>query len=122
MRAIICGGRDFWDRERAFAWFDEIHGREGIRTVISGCARGGDRLGEEWADQKGLEVQRYPAQWERYGKAAGLRRNQQMLDYGKPDLVIALPGGRGTRDMIDRATAAGVRVICPALDDVESAW
>jgi hypothetical protein len=50
-------------------------------------------------------------QYQEYGKGAGPRRNKQMIEEGNPDLVIAFPGGRGTADMINRARAAGVRVI-----------
>jgi len=38
-------------------------------------------------------------------------RNQQMLDESRPDLIVAFPGGRGTKDMVDRATKAGVKVV-----------
>jgi hypothetical protein len=52
----------------------------------------------------------YVAQWKKHGRAAGPIRNQRMLDKGKPDLVVAFPGGRGTADMIRRAERAGVPV------------
>jgi hypothetical protein len=52
----------------------------------------------------------YVAQWKKHGRAAGPIRNQRMLDEGKPDLVVAFPGGRGTADMIRRAERAGVPV------------
>lgn len=45
------------------------------------------------------------------GRAAGPIRHQRMLDEGMPDLVLALPGGRGTADMVRHATLAGVEVI-----------
>ena len=53
----------------------------------------------------------YPAPWKRFGPSAGGIRNQQMLDEGKPDLVVAFPGGKGTADMVRRAENAGVKVI-----------
>ncbi len=58
----------------------------------------------------GLEVERYPADWEQYGKAAGHIRNQQMLDSGV-DIAVEFPGGRGTADMRARLNKAGVPVI-----------
>jgi len=79
--------------------------------IISGCARGADTLGIEWAEAKGVEVARFPADWKTHGRAAGPIRNQQMLEEGKPDLVVAFPGARGTADMIRRARAAGVELI-----------
>jgi acyl-CoA synthetase (NDP forming) len=55
-------------------------------------------------------VTSFPANWKKHGKSAGPIRNQLMLDVGKPDLVIAFPGGSGTADMIRRARKAGVPV------------
>jgi len=53
----------------------------------------------------------YKADWHLHGKAAGPKRNQRMLDHGRPKRVIAFPGGKGTADMVDRARVAGVDVI-----------
>lgn len=53
----------------------------------------------------------YPANWSKYKKKAGPIRNQQMLDEGKPDLVVAFSGGTGTADMVHRAKVANVKVI-----------
>ena len=52
----------------------------------------------------------YPANWEEFGKRAGLIRNARMLTEGKPERVLAFPGGRGTADMVSRAREAGVEV------------
>jgi hypothetical protein len=57
-----------------------------------------------------VPVVRYPADWARHGNAAGLVRNQQMLDDGKPDLAVAFPGGKGTADMVRRARKAGIPI------------
>lgn len=111
MRVLVCGGRDFADRELLFRSLDELRFARGVTVVISGCARGADTLGIEWAEARGVEVARFPADWEKYRRAAGPIRNQQMLDEGKPDLVIAFPGGRGTADMVRRATAAEIETI-----------
>jgi len=64
-----------------------------------------------WARIKEVAVQVFPADWETHGKAAGPIRNQRMLDEGRPDLVVAFPGGRGTSDMVARAKRAGVEVM-----------
>lgn len=58
-----------------------------------------------------IRVEEYPADWARFGKSAGYLRNKQMLEEGKPDLVVAFPGGRGTANMIAIAMKAGVKVI-----------
>jgi hypothetical protein len=111
MRVLVCGGRDYLDRDRLFMELDALRLARGVTVVISGCARGADTLGLEWAEARGIEVTRFPADWETHRRAAGPIRNQQMLDEGNPDLVIAFPGGRGTADMVRRATAAGIETI-----------
>lgn len=84
------------------------------RCVIEGEARGADTIGREAADVLMIPVLRYPANWAQFGKAAGPRRNQEMLDKGKPDLVCAfhddLKNSKGTKDMIRRARQAGIEV------------
>ena len=110
-RVLVCGGRDFSDRQLAYRALDNLHKAEGIGCVIEGHARGADRIAGYWARRKGIENRKFPADWDRDGKAAGPIRNQRMLDEGKPDLVVAFPGGRGTADMVKRARAAGVPVM-----------
>jgi hypothetical protein len=78
--------------------------------IIHGAAMGADRWADVWAARVNVPVKRFRANWDRYGKSAGPRRNQKMLDEGKPDLVIAFPGGSGTADMVDRARTAGIPV------------
>jgi len=119
MRVLVCGGRDYADRQRVFEELYDTLPRithdDGnwlpVGTIIHGDCRSGADL---WADEfavvnwTGLEV--YPADWNAHGKAAGPIRNQRMIDEGKPDLVLAFPGGRGTADMVRRAREAGIEV------------
>ena len=114
MRVLICGGREFSDEQRlreilvAFVWHGEQIG-PGC-TVITGGARGADTLAHQWALKCGCETEVYHADWDKHGRAAGPIRNQEMLDKGRPDLVIAFPGGRGTAHMMRIAKAAGIAV------------
>ena len=82
--------------------------------IIEGAARGADVLGKVAAIWLGIPWQEFPADWTTHGKRAGHIRNQQMLDEGKPDLVLAFHPVTGctpgTRDMIQRAQQAGVPV------------
>lgn len=78
--------------------------------VIAGGARGADSAAIDWAVVNWCDFKEFPADWGKHGKRAGFIRNQQMLDEGKPDLMIAFPGGRGTADMVRKAKRAGVEV------------
>jgi hypothetical protein len=109
-RLLICGGREFKDEEAAFEFLDSIAAGHDISLVIEGGARGGDAIGRAWAEARGIEVVTYHADWS-VGRKAGPIRNQLMLDDGKPTLVAALPGGKGTAHMVSIAREAGVEVV-----------
>lgn len=112
MRVLVCGGRDYLDKfrlERTLDIFDSTHGP--FKLIITGGARGADTLAHEWAVARGIPTQVFEAKWDKYGNAAGPFRNQEMLEVGRPDLVIAFRGGRGTADMVQRAKFAGVKFI-----------
>jgi hypothetical protein len=111
MRLLVCGGRDFEDREFAFAVLDLFHAQQPVTHIIHGAARGADTLAGEWALSRGIEQTPFPADWSRLRNAAGPIRNAQMLHDGKPDRVFALPGGRGTLKMVGQAKDAGIEVI-----------
>lgn len=111
MRVLVCGGRDYTDHIRVTTVLSKLHSEAGIDGVIEGGARGADRLAREWADRWHVPVETYEADWENQGSFAGPARNRRMLDEGKPDLVIAFPGGRGTADMVRKARKAGVEVV-----------
>ena len=69
--------------------------------IVSGGARGADSLGEKYSDEEGFDLEVYPAQWDKYGKRAGFRRNEQMAEVA--DALIAVWDGKshGTKHMID---------------------
>lgn len=108
LRVLVCGGRDFKDRDKLYAALDDLT----VALVIHGGARGADTLAGEWAAARGVAVQVFPADWAKHRKRAGVLRNIEMLAT-KPDLVVAFPGGRGTDDMVRRAVDAGVEVWTP---------
>lgn len=112
MKVLVCGGRDFDDALTLGAWLGGIHKNNGpITLLIEGGARGADVMARKFAEWQGIPVRTFPADWDKHGKAAGPIRNKQMLDEGKPDLVVAFPGGRGTENMVKQARSAGVRVL-----------
>lgn len=111
-RLLVCGGRYYTNRNVVFAALDEIRQRfrgRGI-VVIQGGARGADALAAAWARDRGVRCETYIADWDREGPAAGPRRNQRMLEGGRPELCLAFPGGSGTADMVTRCLAYRVRV------------
>lgn len=109
MKVLVCGGRDYCDRAFLWGYLDHL-GPPEVSVIISGMATGADTLAARWGKRFGVPVREFPAEWDKHGRAAGPIRNQRMLDEGKPDLVIAFPGGRGTADMVRRAKAAGIKV------------
>ena len=113
MRVLVCGGRDC-DPDKVRGWLD-TNDNASWETIIHGGARGADSSAGEWAQDVGLKVEIYRPDWGAHGKAAGPKRNQQMLDEGKPDLVIAFPGGRGTDDMVRRTEKAKIEIIRPII-------
>lgn len=111
MIVLVCGGRNFSDRKYLFQILDSINIRYGIETVIHGGAAGADTLGGRWAIERDIDVRVYKADWKTHGKAAGIIRNQRMLDDEKIDMVVAFLGGNGTQDMISRADKKGIKIM-----------
>lgn len=105
MRIIVCGGRYYEEWKTVSRALKEA----APTVLIQGGASGADKLAMKWAEINGIPVVTYPASW-RVGKKGGPMRNAFMLQDSRADLVIAFPGGRGTRDMVGRAKAAGVPV------------
>jgi hypothetical protein len=113
VKLLVCGGRDFSDAKLLdrFMSYADNSDRGPITTIIHGGAAGADTMAGEWGKKHHIQVSVYRADWSRYGRSAGPRRNEQMLNEGKPDMVLAFPGGRGTAHMVTIAKKAGVRVV-----------
>ena len=110
MKVIIAGGRNFRDYDKLKESCDNILVNQKEVEIVSGTAAGADILGERYAQEKGYEVKKFPAQWDLYGKSAGYKRNQQMAEYA--DGLIAFWDGKskGTKHMIDIANKMGLKV------------
>lgn len=121
---LVCGGRSFSSYDVVEAWLDKLHAIHKFDLVIHGNNKGhagkpgADQLADQWARGRHIDVKPFDADWKKYGKPAGPIRNKRMLDEGKPNLVIAFPGGRGTTDMKRQANAASVCVIDLANESV----
>lgn len=112
-KVIIAGGREFSDYallcESCDKFLCQKHQTHDI-VVISGTARGADTLGERYAHERGYAVEKYPADWNRDGKAAGPIRNAQMAKVA--DALIAFWDGqsKGTANIIDQAKTRGLSI------------
>lgn len=128
LRLLVTGGRNYADTDSINMLLSAIHESRGpIACIIHGGATGADTLAKEWAIARNIKEEPYPADWDdithpdalvrvrrdskRYDAKAGFRRNQRMIDEGKPTLVAAFPGGNGTADMVRRARKAGLHII-----------
>lgn len=113
MKVLICGDRNWQDRELIHSWVDKL-AYQGYNTIIEGEARGADQISRELGEELWFTVLRFPADWDKYGRAAGPIRNRQMLDE-KPDLVLAfhnnIQTSKGTADTVREAKRRGIRCI-----------
>ncbi|KKL85798.1 hypothetical protein LCGC14_1951150 [marine sediment metagenome] len=107
MKVIVAGTRNFGDPIVVFMAIDSSPWKHQITEVVSGCAQGVDQFGEDYARLKGIKVVRFPADWNKHGKAAGPIRNKQMALYA--DALVAVWAGRsrGTKNMIDEMERIG---------------
>lgn len=112
MKVLVCGGRNFNDALTLGSWLGGIHKNNGpITLLIEGGAPGADFMARKFAEWLGIPTQTFEADWDRHGRSVGPLRNKQMLEEGRPDLVVAFEGGKGTANMVAQATAAGVKVL-----------
>lgn len=111
VKVIIAGGREFKDYNLLKTKVDYYLSnavKKGYKIIIvSGTARGADKLGEKYAKERGYEIAYFPANW-KLGKRAGYLRNEEMAKYASEDKQGALIAfwdneSRGTKHMIDLA-------------------
>ena len=111
MRVLICGDRNWTDKPLIEKYITTLP--EGS-TVIHGACRGADLIAEYYALKYGHIIMDFPAPWGTRGAIAGPLRNKEMLNRGKPELVVAfhrdLSKSRGTKNMILQAERAGIPV------------
>jgi hypothetical protein len=122
---LVTGGRYYRNGTMVDRVLSDLHRARGISLLIQGDANGADNLAKAWAIRNGVPVLSCPAAWgdldapgaviryrqdgAAYNVNAGFQRNGEMLRE-QPEICIAFKGGRGTRNMIDQAKAAGVEV------------
>lgn len=105
-RIVIAGCRDYNNYDEAKLYLDfrlsDIKKEYNI-IIVSGCASGADAIGERYAKENGFEVEKCPADWRKYGRSAGPRRNEQMARIS--DIIICFwdEKSKGTKSMINYA-------------------
>ncbi len=110
IKVIIAGGRNFEDFDKLCQVCDEFLQDQNKVEIVSGAYKGADLLGERYAAERNHTIKQFPADWRRYGKSAGHKRNIEMAAYA--DALIAFWDGesKGTKHMIELATQAGLIV------------
>lgn len=126
IKVIIAGSRNFYDyfyaEEKLLLYFKENNIHSTDIEIISGGARGADKIGEMFAKKFNVKLTIFPAQWDTYGKAAGMIRNKEMADYATKDsdraILFAFWDGqsRGTKGMIDIARRCGMETVVSEVD------
>jgi hypothetical protein len=115
MKVIIAGTRSFNDFDLLCRKCDHLLQRyqPGDLTIVSGGAHGADTLGEWYAHQRKIPVEKYPADWKQHGKAAGHIRNRQMAEVADCAIVFWDGESRGSKNMIETMKQLGkpVRIV-----------
>ena len=100
MKTIIAGSRTI-DFETTIEYLCELRFITDITEVVSGTARGVDTYGEWFANRYEIPIKRFPANWDEYGKSAGMIRNKEMAEYAEQAIILWDGESKGTKNMID---------------------
>lgn len=112
MRVLVTGSRDWVDIELIRDELEKLATPNSFITVIHGaCPRGADAIADIWAQQRAFINERHPADWSAHGKAAGFKRNAEMVNLGA-DVCLAFirNGSKGATHTADLAEKAGIPV------------
>ena len=109
MKIIIAGVRTFNDYDLLVEKCNKAFSSQTEIEIVSGAANGADKLGERYAIEKGYSIKQLPADWDKYGKSAGYKRNEEMAKYA--DALIAFWDGKskGTKLMIELGKRYGLK-------------
>lgn len=123
-RLAVVGSRDFTDYDRLR---ETIRSFPQVKIVVSGGAKGADKLAEKAADELGLVCEVHRADWKRFGKGAGPVRNTAIVESAEAVLAFLMPGSRGTLDTLRKAQKKGlplwvVRMTEEGVEEYEGEW
>lgn len=108
MRLLVSGSRGWCDDATTtliHSKLNEFHEKDCITTLISGHAKGGDTIAEQWANKMGIPIEIHKPDWKQYGRSAGMMCNIKMINAA--DYVVAFWDGtsKGTKHAMDYAAS-----------------
>ncbi len=103
MRVIVAGDRHYTNYKYVKHILDTSPFRREMAEIVSGGATGVDSLGEKYAEENDLTITVFPARWDKYGRAAGPIRNEEMAQHADALVAFLKPGSKGTKNMIEVA-------------------
>ena len=112
MKLIVAGGRDFKDYKRLCKILDNLlqnTKKEDIQIVCGG-ARGADDLGRDYGEDRDIDVKIFEADWDKYGRSAGYKRNVEMAKYSTHCVLFWDGVSKGTKHMLDLAKQYGLEL------------
>lgn len=107
MKVIIAGDRNIDNMDIVKSAI--VKSRFHITEVVCGMCRGVDILGRQWAIENNIPVKEFPANWSKFGRAAGPIRNREMAEYADALIAILMPNSVGTKNMIQTAAKVGLK-------------
>ena len=108
MRVIIAGSRDVTELKHVIL---AVHNSGfDITEVLCGMARGVDELGYIWAEENNIPIAKFPADWDKYGKSAGYKRNEEMAKHADALIAIRKNKSKGTTHMLNIAKDYSLKI------------
>jgi hypothetical protein len=113
MNLIVAGSRTLNDKEFVYQGIDYVDAyltrwKVLITMVLSGGARGVDRIGEEWAREKGIPVKKVIPEWRKYGRRAGPLRNLKMVHEAQGIAAFQKDDTPGTKQIVNASIVLGL--------------
>jgi hypothetical protein len=110
LKVIIAGSRTFNNYSLLKDKCNKILSSQPNIEIVSGTAKGADKLGEKYAIENNIPLKQFPANWDKYGKKAGYKRNEEMATYSDGLIAFWDNESPGTKHMIDLAMKYGLKV------------
>ena len=107
-KVIVAGGRDFFDYNLLKSKLDILLLNKENVIIVSGTAKGADRLGERYAREHNLVISSFPALWNQHGNIASFIRNEEMANYADACICFWNCESTGTKHMIETAKTKGI--------------